>query len=124
MRNLLVAGVGTAVQPPVQQPADNAPAEGTANELTQDQLACPDAWIGLALRSPPRFRLLQAVEPLVELSQTRVWWKLRDLVSFVLSHASPLCVAPAETHGARQGTRNMAESDTAKARTLYEADFR
>jgi hypothetical protein len=68
---------------------------------------------------PFRFRLLQAIEPLIERFEPCVWWKLRNLFGFVLCHASLLCVAPAEIQRPG-GTRNMAESDTAKARTLYE----
>ena len=68
---------------------------------------------------PLRFRLLQTVEPLIEQFEPCVWWKLRNLAGFVLCHASPLCVAPAEILGP-DGTRNMAEIDTAKAPPLYE----
>jgi hypothetical protein len=79
--------------------------------------------IGLALRRPLRLRLLQAVDPLIERFEPRVWWKLRDLVGFVLGHVSPLCVAPAENHWGRARTKNMAESGTAKAPPLYEPAF-
>ena len=48
---------------------------------------------------PLRFRLLQTLEPLIERFEPRVWWKLRNLAVFVLCHASPLCVAPAEIQG-------------------------
>ena len=103
----------------ISQPDDSAP-KGTTNELTQDQLARLIAGIRLPLGGPFRFRLLHPVEPLIEQFQPCVWWKLRDLVDLVLSHASPLCVAPQQFTAGQPGTRNMAESDTAKARPLYE----
>jgi hypothetical protein len=80
--------------------------------------------IRLPFRGPFGLRLLQPVEPLIERFEPRVWWKLRDLVGIVLSHVSPLCVAPAETLGGQARTRNMAESGTAKAPPLYERGWR
>ena len=94
---------GFVSEPPVQQPADDPAPERAADELTQDQLAGLITGIRLALGGPLRLRLLQPVEPLIERFEPRVWWKLRDLVDLVLSHVSPLCVAPAEIHGASQG---------------------
>jgi len=55
--------------------------------------------IRLSSLSPLRFRLLQTIEPLIERFEPCVWWKLRNLVGFVLCHASSLCVAPAEIKG-------------------------
>jgi hypothetical protein len=91
--------------------------------MAQQELADPCVRIALSLRVFPRFLLLQSVEPLIERFQPRVGWKLRDLAGFVLSHVSPLCVAPARKSQGQARTRNMAESKTAKARTLYEGRF-
>ena len=76
--------------------------------------------IRLPFGRPLGFRLLQAVEPLIEQFEPCVWWKLWDLAAIVFSHVSPLCVAPAENSWGQPGTKNMAESDTAKAPPLYE----
>ena len=92
--------------------------------MTEELLPEPIARVRLSPAGPLRFRLLQTVEPLIERFEPGVWRKLRDLVGFVLGHVSPLCVAPAENHWGRARTRNMAESGTAKARLLYEPEFR
>ena len=102
---------------------DDAAAKRAADELAQDQLAGPIVGIRLPLGGPLRFRLLHPVEPLIERFEPCVWWKLRDLVGLVLCHASPLCVAPAEIHGARQGRGTWRKASTAKAPTLYEREF-
>src|SRR5207237_1604777 len=90
-------------KPPIEHQADQEPAGRSADEMAQYELPGLVARIGLALRSPLRLRLLQAIEPLIERFEPCVWWKLRNLVGFVLCHASPLCVAPAESHRVRQG---------------------
>ena len=71
--------------------------------MTEELLPEPVARVRLPLSGPLRFRLLQTVEPLIERFEPCVWWKLRDLPGFVLCHASPLCVAPAESQGPSQG---------------------
>ena len=82
------------------QPTIAAP-NGSADQMTEDQLARPV--VRLPGAGPLRFRLLQTVEPLIERFEPCIWWKLRDLAGFVLCHASPLCVAPAEIQGPGKG---------------------
>jgi hypothetical protein len=91
--------------------------------MTESLLRDPGPRARLTNSGPFRFRLLQTLEPLIERSEPRVWWKLRDLVGFVLCHASP-CASPLKEFKGQAGTRNMAESDTAKARPLYEGGWR
>src|SRR5438270_4579862 len=80
-------------EPFVEHETDDETARGSTDQVAQDQLAGLIARIGLGLRRPLRFLLLQTIEPLIERSKACVWWKLRDLAVLVLSHASPLCVA-------------------------------
>ena len=67
--------------------------------MPKELLPKPVARVRLSPVGPLRFRLLQTLEPPIERFEPCVWWKLRDLVGFVLCHASPLCVAPAEIQG-------------------------
>jgi hypothetical protein len=67
--------------------------------MAEELLPEPIARVWLRPSSPLGLRLLQAIEPLIERFEPRVWWKLRNLAVFVLSHASSLCVAPAEIQG-------------------------
>ena len=90
--------------------------------MTEELLPQARIRVGLLRRGPLGLYLLQTLQPLVERLEPRIWWKLRNLVGFVLSHASPLCVAPARTYGGQARDENMAESDTAKAPPLYERD--
>ncbi len=83
----------------VQTPTDHRSADRSADQLTEELLPELIARIRLHPRGPLRFRLLQAIEPLIEQFEPCVWWKLRNLAGFVLCHASPLCVAPAEILG-------------------------
>ncbi len=92
--------------------------------MAESLLRDPGTRVGLPNFGPLSFRLLQALEPLIERFEPCVWWKLRNLAGFVLCHVSSLCVAPLAKLRARLGTRNMAESDTAKAPPLYEPGSR
>ena len=82
----------------VQAPAEQSTAEGAADEIANDSLGDPH--IGIDLGSLVRFAsACCTIEPLIERFEPCVWWKLRNLADFVLCHASPLCVAPAEIQG-------------------------
>src|SRR6476619_6329509 len=83
----------------VETPSDRRPTNGCTDQMPEELLPEPVARVRLSPLGPLRFRLLQTIEPLIERFEPCVWWKLRNLVGFVLSHASPLCVAPAEFQG-------------------------
>src|SRR5215208_522088 len=84
----------------VQTPSDHGPAHRGADQMPEELLPEPIARVRLRSCGPLRFRLLKAPEPLIERFEPCVWWKLRNLVGFVLCHASPLCVAPRGIQGA------------------------
>ena len=90
--------------------------------MTEGLLRDPGPRARLRHSGPLCLRLLQTVEPLIERFEPRVWWKLRDLVGFVLCHASP-CASPLLENGPGKA-RNMAVNDPAKAPLLYEGGWR
>src|SRR5260221_2689433 len=80
-------------EPFVEHETDDETSRWSTDEVAQDQLSRLIARIRLRFCRPFRLLLPQSVEPLIERTQPRIWWKLRDLAVLVLCHVSSLCVA-------------------------------
>src|SRR3954463_9330577 len=72
--------LGQLVKPPTDHRTANRGTDQLAEELLPELIAR----IGLRSFGPLGSRLLQPVEPLIERFEPCVWWKLRNLVGFVL----------------------------------------